>query len=441
VSPATHRGAPYKTSRQEFADRCNQSPESIITLKDSRLWLWALAAAVLMQTISAFLTRIFPVMGPVLTEAASIPPEYIGYLAALSSLGTIWYLVAGGDLLAKLGPLRSLQLGALVGLLGLLLALAGTWWALMLAAFLIGFGYGPSPTAGSEVLNQFSPTRHRSLVFSIKQAGVPLGGAIAGIFIPALLAFSSWRVACVASALLVLAITVMVEPLRTAIDRDRDPRRKFRLSYLLDPSMLRAPFRALSSNRPLLLSTVASACFAIVQGCVLAFFVTFLTVQIGIGLAAAGVAFSIMQVAGVAGRVIAGWTADRAHSPRMVLIALGVASSIVVALMAAFSTSWPAWTIHAIAAVAGVAATGWNGVFMAEITQLAPRGRIGEITAAATFFTFCGYVVGPAAFGGFLSQGTSYASAFAMLAVVPLCGVIALALAAACDRPPASSGT
>ena len=107
-------------------------------VKDSALWIWALAAAVLMQTLCAFLTRLFPVVGPALTEAAGVPAEAIGYLAALNSLGTVWYLVAGGDLLAMLGPLRSMQLGTMVGVFGLLLALTGNWWMLLLASLLIG---------------------------------------------------------------------------------------------------------------------------------------------------------------------------------------------------------------------------------------------------------------------------------------------------------------
>ena len=295
-------------------------------VKDSALWIWALAAAVLMQTLCAFLTRLFPVVGPALTEAAGVPAEAIGYLAALNSLGTVWYLVAGGDLLAMLGPLRSMQLGTMVGVFGLLLALTGNWWMLLLASLLIGMGYGSTPAAGSEVLNEYAPARHRSLVFSIKQSGVPLGGAIAGLVVPVLLAAAGWRVACVACALFVLAMTVLVAPLHRALDRDADRGLRFRPRCFVDPRMLRTPFRSLSSSRALQLVTAASICFAIVQGSVLAFFVTYVAVELGYGLLAAGVAFSIMQVTGVVGRVFAGWLADRLGSRRAVmsLLALGV---------------------------------------------------------------------------------------------------------------------
>lgn len=400
-----------------------------LRMKDSRLWFWALAAAVLMQTLTAFLTRIFPVIGPPLTDATGVPAEYIGYLAAVNSIGTMWYLVAAGDLLPRLGPLRALQLGTLIGLLGLIFALFGNWWSLVVASLLIGFGYGPSPTAGSEVLMRYAPARHRSFVFSVKQSGVPLGGAIAGILVPALLAVAGWRGACIASVLLVLAMIVLVEPLRSAIDQCRDRNRTFRLRDLFDPRMLRTPLHALSGDRALQLCTAASVCFAVAQGSLLAFFVTYAMVRIDLSLAVAGLAFSIMQLTGVGGRVMAGWAADRVHSPRGVLIALGVASSLIIGVVAALTPSWPAWAIQVVAAVAGVASTSWNGVFMAELSQLAPPGRVGEIAAAATFFTFIGYVVGPATIGWALTQKMSYSMAFAILALVPACGVVALAFA------------
>ena len=113
-------------------------------------WLWALVAAVAMQTACAFSTRVFPVIGPALTEAARVSPEAIGYLVAVGSLGTLWYLVAGGGVLVRLGPVRSMQVGATIGAVGLLPATTGYWPLLMLASFLIGLGYGSTPAAAAK---------------------------------------------------------------------------------------------------------------------------------------------------------------------------------------------------------------------------------------------------------------------------------------------------
>lgn len=393
------------------------------------LWLWALAATVLMQTLCAFLTRVYPVMGPALTDSARIAPEAIGYLASLSSLGTLWYLVSGGDLLAKLGPLRSMQFGAVVGVLGLLVSLTGEFPVLMLASFMIGYGYGPTATAGSEVLSRYAPVQHRSLVFSIKQSGVPLGGVLAGLIVPAALAAAGWRVASVACALVTLAVTVVVEPLHRSIDAEARRGLPLRPSRLVDPRTLRTPFKSLAGSRALQLVTMASVAFAIVQGSLLAFFVTYLTVELGTGLVAAGFAFSIMQLTGVAGRIAAGWVADRIGSRPAVLAVLAGGSSLAMLGVVLLTPSSSAWMVPALAGVIGVASTSWNGVFMAEVSQLAPPGKVADVAAGATFFTFIGYVLGPAAFGALIALGGSYRAAFALLALAPLCGVVALARA------------
>jgi hypothetical protein len=43
---------------------------------------------------------------------------------------------------------------------------------------------GPPSSAGMDVLQRFAPPRHRNLLFSVKQAGVPLGGVLAGLLMP-----------------------------------------------------------------------------------------------------------------------------------------------------------------------------------------------------------------------------------------------------------------
>lgn len=402
----------------------------------SGAWVAALGVALVMQTTNSALTRVFPVIGPVLTEAAGVPSESIGVLASAGSLGTMWYLVAGGEFLPRFGPVRLLQVGAAVGALGVAVATLGGWWALLAASLLIGLGYGPSPPAGSEILKRHAPARHRSLVFSIKQSGVPLGGAVAGLLVPAVLLAAGWRAACFSAVLFALATAVAVQPWRAAIDGERDARRPLSLRTFLDPRALAIPFRTLGRDRALLATTYASICFAVAQGSVFAYLVTYLTVHLGLGLAAAGFAFATLQMAGVVGRVLVGWLADRVGSARLTLIVLAVASAAATALLATVGPSWPSAGLLGLSAAAGVAVASWNGVFLAVVSSLVPDRAVGEATAAATFFTFFGYVVGPIAFGSVLAWGGSYEAAFGLIALAPLTGALALAGAAASSPTP-----
>ncbi|MBX9595689.1 MAG: MFS transporter, partial [Roseomonas sp.] len=112
-------------------------------------WIAALSATLLMQTVASFLTQSLPVVAPLITASAGLPPEAIGNLAALVALGTVLFLLLGGPFLARFGPVRTLQAGAALSAIAMLVAATGSAPALVLASLLLGIGYGPSPPAGS----------------------------------------------------------------------------------------------------------------------------------------------------------------------------------------------------------------------------------------------------------------------------------------------------
>src|SRR6185312_188860 len=101
-------------------------------------WLWALGITSLMQATTALLTGTLPVIGPILTAAAGVPPEWVGHLTAMSSLGTMLFLLGGNPLLPRFGAVRLLQLGVLLGAASLCLAMSGWWSVMLLSALLVG---------------------------------------------------------------------------------------------------------------------------------------------------------------------------------------------------------------------------------------------------------------------------------------------------------------
>jgi len=81
---------------------------------------------------------------------------------------------------------------------------------------------------------------------------------------------------------------------------------------------------------------------------------------------------------------------------------------------------WPLWTLFAFALALGVTAVGWNGVFLAELTRLAPQGRIGDVTGGSSFFTFLGVVVTPPLFHLVLGLTSSYGATYALFGMPAL---------------------
>lgn len=389
---------------------------------EARSWVAVLAGTVLLQAVASFLSRAAPTIAPTLTQEIGLAPSTIGYLSAVGTFGSIAFLLAGSPLIRRLGSIRTLQIGTALAAAGAMLFLVPHAIAAVLAVFFIGLGYGPSPAAGSDILQRYAPPGRRSLVFSIKQAGVPVGGVLAGVLLPPVVTAYGLAGVVVCCVVVALAAVLMVEPLRASVDAGRDLRQRIDLESVLGISNLAAPFRAVMASRALSQLGLAGACFAICQGSWFAFLVTFLVVELGYSLAAAGALFAVIQATGVAGRIVLGWAADRIGSGRRVLTIAGIASAACSAMLAMASASWPVEALVALTAVAGVAVSSWNGVQLAEVARLSGRGDIHFTTSGATAVIFLGYILGPSAFAAMIAGTGSYDVGYLAVAAAGLMG-------------------
>jgi MFS family permease len=188
--------------------------------------------------------------------------------------------------------------------------------ALLAAALLLGLGNAPNVPAGSRILARTAPPEHRTLIFSVKQAGAPLGGMIAGLTLPPLAATLDWPASLLLVAMVLLVSALLVQPLRARLDADRDSARAISPRALLAPANLAAPFAALRLHPLLVPLTALCFAFAIATGCLFALLVTFLVEARGLTLAQAGLAFAAMQAAGLVARLLLGWLGDRTGSGR-----------------------------------------------------------------------------------------------------------------------------
>jgi len=313
--------------------------------------------------------------------------------------------------------------GALVVVgLGIAVAALGHPLALVCSALLAGFGHGPITPAGSHLLAPRVPAQRRSLVFGLKQCGVPLGALLVAALAPLLAVAFGWRGGVLGVAAFALVLALALQPLRAALDADRQPHappmRPFREA--LDS------LRILREDRRIRALTVASACFGVAQFCFSSFFVVWQVQVLGRGLAEAGLALALAQGGGVAGRIAWAVVADRTGA-RPVLLALGV---VIAAASFGFAAAGPSWTEGAVLLLGvamGASAVAWNGVLLGEVARLAPDGRVGAATAALGF-AFAGTMVfAPSGFSALVLLTGGYAAGFALCGVAGIAGAVALA--------------
>ena len=366
------------------------------------------------QTLVAFAVYCAPVMAPVAGPALGVSPSAVGYYIAASYLGSMLGSAAAGGWVARFGPIRVSQAGLALAFAGLAMA-ASAWPPLVIAGgFVVGLGYGPTTPASSAILVRAAPPSMFSLVFSIKQTGVPAGGALAGALVPALILAFGWQWGAVAIGTTCLALALAIGSARARYDRELDPHAPVSLRSAL------APVRLALSEPRLRQLCVTGIVYGGVQITLVTYLVSFLVESFALTLVLAGLVMAVAQVASVTGRVVWGVLADRVVKRRTMLGLLGVGMGLSALLALAAGPDWPKWLLFVYASAFGATAVGWNGVFLAEVARLAPEGRAGEATGGALFFTFLGVVVTPLLFNATLALAGSYAIAYSVFAAPSL---------------------
>lgn len=382
---------------------------------------WVLAVTLAIQAMVSMALLTLPVMAPVVAQDLQVSPTYVGLYVALAYVGAIMASLASGTAIVRWGAIRVSQIGLVICGLGLGLCAMPSWQLVALGAWLIGLGYGPITPASSHLLALTTPAHRLSLVFSVKQTGVPLGGVLAGLLVPSLMLWVGWQWVLLLVALASLGCAALAQPMRSALDADCKPDSALALGHLLEPLQL------VFSYRPLTVLAACSFVFSSAQLSLVTYLVTYLHDSLALGLVAAGAALSVSQLAGVGGRVFWGLVADRyLGAPRMLalLAALMAGASVATASLSSNASTPLLWLVLA---VFGASAIGWNGVYLAEVARQAPAGKASMATAGTLSFTFLGVVLGPPLFGALSGAFGTYRAGYAALAVPTLlCGAVLL---------------
>ena len=387
--------------------------------------LWSILLALLAVHVAGmggFLT--VPVLAPAIAPESGLPVGLAGLHTGLVYAGALVSGPMTGPLIRRWGGIRVLQGGLVIMGCGIALAALAHPLALAASAFVAGLGHGPVTPGSSHVVAARTPPRRRALVFSLKQCGVPLGAMVVAASTPAIAALAGWRAGVLAMAAVCLLVALAIQPLRAALDAERDP-----LAGRTGP---RAIFRESMGTLALLRRDVAlarltvMACgFGIVQFCFSTFFVAFQVAGLGVPLAEAGLRLAVAQAGGVAGRI--GWAllADRFGArPAMLVCGSGIVVATLALVLA--DAGWPGVLLLLVGLVMGLTAVGWNGVMLAEAARLAPPGQVGAATSALSFCFGATMLVAPPLFSLLIAVTGGYAAGFLMCALAAMVGTLAI---------------
>lgn len=425
----------------------------------------ALSSTLLVQTLASLVLSAPSVLAPAVAPTLGFGPERVGLFVGVAYLAAMLSGLGSGGWVTQIGAVRLSQVAMLACACGTVAAIAGMPVLLGFAALIIGTGYGMINPAASSLLARHSPPANRSLFFSVKQTGVPLGVALAGLLFPWGLHTIGWRSSIVAAGAVCIAMALLLRPMVARLEpfvagRALNPEDSAETAdagghpSAVGHRSAREPAHSSEADagptkpRPGLMTvlrdptlrrlSLTSFAFAATQLCFITFLVSYLNLELGQSLALAAGILAGSQAVSTASRIAWGFVADRWIEPGWLLGALGLAMSAACVSLGLLSTSASTGLIVAAAIVCAATTMGWNGVYFAELTHHSSYANMAALAGASQFLTFSGSMAGPVLFGELIRRGGSYSTAYLVLAVLPaIAGMFMLRAAIVEDRHPA----
>ncbi len=360
------------------------------------------------------------VMMPAVARDLAIDPKLVGIFTALTyAVAAALALFAAGPIV-RLGAVRVCQFALLMGAIGLAINALAMVAATVVAVLFIGAAQGPINPAAAHVLAQRVPREWFGIVFSLKQTGVPIGFALAGVLFPLLLSMFGWQGASLVAAGMALVAVGVIEVLRPRID--------VVVAGGGNQAGIWRSIRFVLGHAQLRVLGWSAFIYVVAQHTFTFYLVTYLYEHCGLSIARAGLLLALSQVAGTGMRLVSGALGDRL--PRMIVLGwTGIAMTAGCVAIGMVKPDTPFWVLAAIVLGYGSVVISWNGTSQAEFAHLSPPGQTAAVAAVQTSLAFSGAVVGPPLFALIASAFDYRAAFFAVAACVMAAAVWQLASA------------
>jgi MFS family permease len=153
-----------------------------------------LVAAQLGWMLDAMDVMLFAFALGAIQEEFGLSSAQAGALASVTLIASAFGGIGFGILADRIGRARSLMLSILMySVFTSLTATAGSIWQLVLWRALVGLGMGGEWSAGSVLVSETWPSRHRAKAIGFMQAGWAVGYILAAILAAAILPELGWR--------------------------------------------------------------------------------------------------------------------------------------------------------------------------------------------------------------------------------------------------------
>lgn len=381
----------------------------------SKQYRWViLAVATFAQACACFFVQGFGSIALNVQTEMALSNWQIGALVSVAQLIPLVGLLVAGELLDRCSERFVVGAGTvIVGVALCAAALANSYIELLVFLAILGLGYSTAQPGGSKSVSNWFAGDKLGFAMGIRQAGLPLGGALATLILPYIAIRFSVQAAFLAGGVVALfgAVIFMLlyRPPKTHKAYKKQPV-NLRLAISSRLAMAKEP-----SMRNIMLS---GASLTASQYAISVFLVLYLHTSLGLDNVVATTMFFVVLGSGIVGRIVLAAWSDRCKAGRYypVLTCLG-AVSVVLILLSLLETK-NLVVVSVLMVLAGFFAYGWYGPWVAYIAETAPVERKGFALGMAMTANQISVVLVPPIVGLLRDNLGTFAYGWGVLAIV-----------------------
>lgn len=398
----------------------------IIMLIEERVnstYKWVmLIVATIAQTTATLITYGVGVFALFWKEEYALTNTESGLLVSVVNVGPLFCMLFVGRLLDQYNEKILISISSfLLGSLLLLTNIVSGFNGLLFVLLLIGMFYSVSQPGGSKVILKWFRKENRGLAMGIRQAGIPIGGALAGVLIPFLtvqynMTYAINSIACICIIGGLLFFMFYKEP----YVQEEARKGHNNISFWME-------LKVVICKKELYPIYITGICMISLQMVLVGHFMKFLAGEQSITFIVAGTVFSVMFFSGMIGRIALATISDVLYKGnRRIPLFIAVCASIGLILLLVMNIhTITSGVLYGVSALLGFFSIGWFSLFIAEVAELASEESVGITVSVALTLNQIAIIVAPVLFG-YIVDEKGYA--YAWLCIVVLLSISAVSL-------------
>ncbi|PEF59433.1 MFS transporter [Bacillus cereus] len=381
-----------------------------------------LIVATIAQTTATLITYGVGVFALFWKEEYALTNTESGLLVSVVNVGPLFCMLFVGRLLDQYNEKILISISSfLLGSSLLLTNIVSGFNGLLFVLLLIGMFYSVSQPGGSKVILKWFRKENRGLAMGIRQAGIPIGGALAGVLIPFLtvqynMTYAINSIACICIIGGLLFFMFYKEP----YVEEEARKGHIKISFWME-------LKVVICKKELYPIYITGICMISLQMVLVGHFMKFLAGEQSITSIVAGTVFSVMFFSGMIGRIALAAISDVLYKGnRRIPLFIAVCASIGLILLLVMNIhTIMSGVLYSVSALLGFFSIGWFSLFIVEVAELASEESVGITVSVALTLNQIAIIVAPVLFG-YIVDEKGYA--YAWLCIVVLLSISAVSL-------------